>query len=119
MNQHKFTVIGGIIIIVALVLLLNSFFTINEGHRALMLRLGSIVREQNTDDAKIYAPGLHWKVPFIVNVRKFDVRLQDLEDKSPRILTKEQKYLYVDYYAKWHIKDLPLYYTRTGGISNN
>ena len=33
--------------------------------------------------------------------------------------SKEQKYLYVDYYAKWKIKNLALYYTRTGGYSEN
>jgi modulator of FtsH protease HflC len=42
-----------------------------------------------------------------------------LEDKSPQILTEEQKYLYVDYYAKWRIKDLSLYFTRTGGYEDN
>ncbi len=68
---------------------------------------------------KFTVQALHFKTPFIVNVRKFDTRLQDLEDKSPRILTQEQKYLFVDYYAKWRIKDLELYYTRTGGYADN
>ena len=82
------------------------------------MRLGNI--EKNAQGkARIYGPGLHFKAPFIVTVRKFDIRLQDLEDKSPRILTKEQKYLYVDYYAKWRIKNLSLYFTRTGGYADN
>ncbi len=111
-------IIAAIIGVIILVLGSASFFTVHQGEMALSLRLGNI--EKNSQgQARIYGPGLHFKAPFIVNVRKFDTRLQDLEDKSPRILTQEQKYLYVDYYAKWRIRDLPLYYTRTGGFPDN
>ncbi len=108
-------ILGAILTIVILILLYASCFTVREGQRALNLRLGSIVIDSKTNKAQEYGPGLHIKTPFITTVKKFDVRLQDLEDKSPRILTREQKYLYVDYYAKWRIEDLPLYFTRTGG----
>ncbi len=113
------SLVGLIVIILVLILAFGSFYTVSEGQRALTLRLGDIVTNQHTDMARIEGPGLHIKPPFIVTVRKFDIRLQDLEDKSPRILTKEQKYLYVDYYAKWRIADLALYYTRTGGLAEN
>src|SRR5277367_3284608 len=110
--------IGGVIVaLIILILLFASFFTVDQGQTALTLRLGSIEKDAQ-GLPKIYGPGLHFKTPFIVNVRKFDTRLQDLEDKSPRILTQEQKYLFVDYYAKWRIKDLELYYTRTGGYAD-
>jgi modulator of FtsH protease HflC len=109
---------GAIVALVVVILLLASFFTVSQGQCAITLRLGNI--EKNAQGkARIYGPGLHFKTPFIVTVRKFDIRLQDLEDKSPRILTKEQKYLYVDYYAKWRIKNLSLYFTRTGGYADN
>ncbi|MBS0351234.1 MAG: protease modulator HflC [Proteobacteria bacterium] len=111
--------IGGLIaVLIAVILIFSSFFTVYQGQTAMALRLGSI--EKNAKgEPKTYGPGLHFKTPFIVNIRKYDTLLQDLEDKSPRILTQEQKYLYVDYYAKWRIKDLALYYTRTGGYSEN
>lgn len=112
-------IIAGVIIsLVILILVFSSFFTVNQGEMALTLRLGNIEKDIQ-GQPRIYGPGLHFKAPFIVSVRKFDTRLQDLEDKSPRILTQEQKYLYVDYYAKWRIKDLTLYYTRTGGYADN
>lgn len=104
--------------LVSLILICACFFSVNQGQQALSLRLGNIEKDLK-GNARIYGPGLHLKAPFIVSVRHFDTRLQDLEDKSPRILTKEQKYLYVDYYAKWRIKDLSLYYTRTGGYAEN
>lgn len=117
MNPKSFIVL--ILVLVVLILAFGSFYSVSEGQRALTLRLGNIVKNEKTGLAKIEGPGLHIKPPFIVTVRKFDIRLQDLEDKSPRILTKEQKYLYVDYYAKWRIEDLALYYTRTGGLAEN
>lgn len=109
---------GAIVALVVVILAFASFFTVTQGQVALTLRLGNIEKDAQ-GHPKIYGPGLHFKAPFIVTVRKFDTRLQDLEDKSPRILTKEQKYLYVDYYAKWRIKDFSLYYTRTGGYADN
>ncbi len=117
MNPKSLIVL--ILVLIVLILAFGSFYSVSEGQRALTLRLGNIVKDEHTGSAKIEGPGLHVKSPFIVTVRKFDIRLQDLEDKSPRILTKEQKYLYVDYYAKWRIEDLALYYTRTGGLAEN
>ncbi len=109
---------GGIIALIIVIFLFSAFFTVSQGYCAITLRLGNIEKTAQ-GEARIYGPGLHFKAPFIVTVRKFDTRLQDLEDKSPRILTKEQKYLYVDYYAKWRIKNLSLYFTRTGGYPDN
>ncbi len=110
-----------LVIITCLLILLvvgfASVFTVHEGQRSLVLRLGKIVDTPKTGQAKLYNPGLHFKVPIINVVRRFDVRLQTLEAKSSRILTAEQKYVIVDYYAKWRISDLPLYYTRTSGNS--
>ncbi len=107
-----------IVILSAVVLLLFiafiSLFTVQEGERALTLRLGELTTNPQ-GQIKIFAPGLHFKTPFITKVRWFDVRLQTLNVDSSRILTAEQKYVRVDYYAKWRIDDLALYYKRTGG----
>lgn len=116
--MHPKMIAGAIVAVVIIILAYAAIFSVDQSQRALTLRLGNIEKDAE-GHAKIYGPGLHFKAPFIVTVRKFDIRLQDLEDKSPRILTKEQKYLYVDYYAKWRIKNLPLYYTRTGGYADN
>ena len=90
-------------------------FTIQEGQRGIKLRLGEIVTDSKSKQAKIFNPGLHFKLPFINTINVYDVRLQTLNVESSRILTENQKYVLVDYYAKWKIADLPLYYTRTGG----
>lgn len=103
-----------IILFIALLFLFSSVYVVQEGQRGLLLRLGKII---NHKDGKpvVLSPGLGIKMPLINQVRLFDVRLQTLAVQSSRILTQEQKYVLVDYYIKWRVEDLPLYYQRTSG----
>lgn len=96
--------------------LLTSLFTISEGQRAIVLRLGRLVDSLSTGQVKILMPGLHLKMPFIETVRVFDTRMQTLDIKSSRIVTKEKKDVIVDYYVKWRIEDLARYFKSTGGM---
>lgn len=108
--------IGAIVVVVVLVLLYNSLFVVKEGQKALVLYLGKI--KLNAEQQPIvYGPGLHIKTPFINTARIFDIRLQTLVEESSRVLTEEQKYLLVDYYAKWNIADLAQYYKSTSGLA--
>ena len=97
-----------------LLIAVSCFYTVREGQDAILLRLGEIVKDSNGKPA-VFGPGLHFKTPIINRARLFDTRLQTLDVKSSRIPTKEQKYVMVDYYAKWRIQDLPVYFTRTSG----
>lgn len=93
---------------------LTCLFMVQEGQQAILLRLGKITLD-SAGQNKVMKPGLHFKVPFISQVRKFDIRLQTLDIKSSRIVTAEKKDVIVDYYVKWQITDVPLFYTRTSG----
>ncbi len=90
------------------VLIYASAFTVNQWEVALKLRLGEIVR---TD----YEPGLHWMVPVINNVKKFDARIQTLDSQPQRFLTIEKKDVIVDSFAKWRISNVAQFYRSTGG----
>lgn len=114
MNSNK-TTLAVIVGVIVLLLLYLSMFTVTQGEEALELRLGKLVVNSKTNQPEAIKPGLHFKTPFINSVRYFDVRLQTLDVDSSRILTAEQKYVLVNYYAKWRINNLPLYYKRTGG----
>ncbi len=94
---------------------LSSVFTIVQGTEGIVLRLGRLVLDPATGQTRILQPGLHVKLPFIENVRFLDTRLQTVDIKSSRIVTKEKKDVMVDYYVKWRIQDLARYYTSTGG----
>ena len=59
--------------------------------------------------------GIHFKIPLIQSVRKFDARLQSLDEEPNRILTVESKYLLVDSFVKYKIVDVLTFYKATTG----
>jgi modulator of FtsH protease HflC len=107
MNSGRFgwLVFGGLLVIVAGL----ALFTVNEREQAIKLRLGEVV-------AASYEPGLHWKIPFIENVRKFPNRILTISDRPERVFTAENESLDVDFFVKYRISDPLRYYTSTGGI---
>lgn len=88
-------------------------FTVDETQRAMVKRFGNL---KTTDgQVKIYKPGLHFKVPILDDVLKFDSRILTIELPSASILTKEKKDVMVDLFVKWRIRDFPKYYKNTSG----
>lgn len=106
MGAVRNIVIG--LLVVAGILLYFSVFTVHETERALKFRLGEVIGVD-------YEPGLHIKMPFINNVRKFDARVQTLDGEAERYLTGEQKNLIVDTFVKWRIDDTRNFYTTVNG----
>lgn len=96
-------------------ILFSCVFTITQGQHGIVLRLGRLVNNAQTGSVDILSPGLHLKMPFIDTVRVFDTRIQTLDIKSSRIVTKEKKDVMVDYYVKWRIENLAQYFKSTGG----
>jgi membrane protease subunit HflC len=88
----------------------SSIFVVNQWETALKLRLGEII------DAD-YEAGLHFKLPIVNNVVKFDSRIQTLDSRPERFITAEKKFVIVDSYAKWRISNVAQYYRSTGGSS--
>ena len=100
--------IGLVVLVVAAIVASFSVFVVNERERAILLQLGQVIRND-------YQPGLHFKVPFFQDVRKFDARIQTLDAAPELYLTKEKKNVKVDSYVKWRISDVQRYFTATGG----
>ncbi|MBA3662086.1 MAG: protease modulator HflC [Gammaproteobacteria bacterium] len=106
------------IVIVIVLVLPFIFFTVNEGQNGLLLRLGKISTDSETQAPITLRPGLHIKIPFIDRIWIFDTRIQELATPSSQpltVVTKEQTYLVVEYFAKWRINNLVKFYTSTGG----
>ena len=100
--------IGIVILVVAAIVASFSVFVVSERERAILFQLGKIVRDD-------YTPGLHFKVPFFQDVRKFDARIQTLDADPELYLTKEKKNVNVDSYVKWRISDVQRFFISTGG----
>lgn len=84
----------------------NSLFVIKETERAVLLQFGEVVNPN-------IEPGLHWKIPFVNNVRKFDGRVLTVDSQPERFFTQEKKALIVDSYAKFKVSDTSKFYTAT------
>ena len=96
------------VLFLAFVLLTQSIYVVKETERAVKLRFGEIV-EFDVD------PGLHFKLPVINTVRKFDARILTLDAAPQSYLTSEKKALTVDSFVKWRVSDVAKYFTTTGG----
>ncbi len=94
--------------LVALMALSGSIYVIKETERAVVLRFGKLA---NAD----VEPGIHFKLPFADEVRKFDARILTVDAPSENYYTIEKKRLIVDSFAKWRINNVETYYRATGG----
>ncbi|MDT9587277.1 MAG: protease modulator HflC [Candidatus Arsenophonus melophagi] len=103
-----------VVIVIALIVMYMSIFTVQQIERGIILRFGKVVRDGDHKPA-IYEPGLHIKIPFIEKVKMLDARIQTLDVQADRYLTRENKDLMVDSYLKWRITDFNRYYVATGG----
>ncbi|MGD9662344.1 MAG: protease modulator HflC [Porticoccaceae bacterium] len=101
---------AGLFIIIALGLLVvaNCVFVVKETEKAVMLQFGELIKED-------IPPGIHPKIPFVHQIRKFDSRILTLDSETESFFTVERKRLMVDSYAKWRIVDVGEYYRATGG----
>ncbi len=101
----------GIIVslVVALVVLALSVYTVDQREAAMVFRLGEIVRINKE-------PGLYLKMPFVENVRYFDTRVLTLDAVDPeRFITSEKKNVLVDYFVKWRVFDVEKFYVSFSG----
>ncbi len=101
------------LIVAALLLLLFSsmVFIVDERERAIKLFLGEITESE-------YEPGLHFKVPLLETVYKFDRRILTLDVQPERVLTNEKKNVIVDSFIKWKISDTGTFYKSLGGVES-
>jgi modulator of FtsH protease HflC len=105
--QNK--ILYALVTLVAIILLARaSLFTVSEGELAIKSTGGEIV------DAN-YKPGLHFKVPLVNEVQKFDARILTDFYQQEQFLTREQEQLMIDFFVKWRIDNLRRYYETTGG----
>jgi membrane protease subunit HflC len=88
-----------------------SVFTVDERQKAILFKFGEILSSD-------FEPGLHFKMPVINNVRKFDQRILTIDQQPERFLTAEKKDLIVDSFVKWRIANVEQYFKTTQGDEN-
>jgi membrane protease subunit HflC len=106
MNKLGVFLIG---LLVVLVVLSASMFTVDQRQNALVFQLGEVVSVKTK-------PGLYFKLPLVQNVRYFDTRILTLDAADPeRFITSEKKNVLVDSFIKWRVIDSKQFYVSVGG----
>jgi modulator of FtsH protease HflC len=105
MNQNKI-VLGFVAVLIFF--WMTCVFTVSQTEKAIKFKLGSIVKSD-------YDAGLHFKLPLIHKIKKFDSRIQTMVSKPERFLTAEKKNVIVDSFVKWRIDDVTTFYTVVAG----
>ena len=106
MSGRNMTLI--LVAVVVMFIATNSLYVIKETERGVLLQFGEVVNDS-------IQPGLHAKIPFVNNVRKFDGRVLTVDSQPERFFTQEKKALIVDSYAKFRVEDTKKFYTATNG----
>jgi membrane protease subunit HflC len=96
-------------LLIVLVVLSGSVFTVDQRQDALLFQLGEVVSVKTK-------PGLYFKLPMVQNVRYFDKRILTLDAAEPeRFITSEKKNVLVNSFIKWRVIDPRQYYVSVGG----
>ncbi len=85
---------------------LNSAYVIDEAEQVVVTQFGQPVGNP------IREPGLHWKTPFIQDVRKFDKRILNWDGYPSEVPTLDKKFIWVDVTGRWRIEN-PLLFLQT------
>jgi len=102
----KSPIILGAIALLGLIVLRDATFVIDQAEQAILVQFGEPIGEP------INEPGLHFKTPFIQEVRRFDKRLLAWDGDVSQIPTLGREFVIVDTTARWRISD-PLQFMRS------
>ena len=89
----------GLLAVAVLLVLSGTYYTLEEGQQAVILQFGRPVGQPVTE------AGLHLKLPFVQEVRRFEKRLLIWDGDPNQIPTKGREFIWVDTTARWRIAD--------------
>ena len=100
-----------VLVLLAVLVISNSFFTVREDEYACTVRFSKII--STTGEA-----GLHFKVPFVDSVKYFTKATQLYDIPPSEVLTSDKQNMTVDCYILWSIDNPKLFYQRLGTTGN-
>ena len=76
-----------------------AIYTVDEAEQVIVIQFGAPVGDPITE------AGLHFRTPFVQEVRRFDKRLLSWDGDPNQIPTVEEQFISVDTTARWRISD--------------
>ena len=104
--MKRSTLIQTVVLIVALVLLSLSAYTLSETEQAIITQFGDPVGDPVT------RPGLHFKIPLMQRANVFEKRFLEWDGSPNQVPTRDRRFIWVDTYARWRIVDPLLFFQR-------
>jgi len=98
-----------IVAVVILIILNSAFFVIDETEQAIILQFGKPIGES------IQEAGLHFKLPFIQDIKRFDRRVLEWDGDPNQVPTSDKKYIWVNTFGRWRIVDPLKFYQSVRG----
>ena len=109
MKKAKTLTILAVVVLLAVIILANSVYTVGENQYACRVQFSKIV--ETTGEA-----GLHFKIPFIDSVKYFSAATTLYDIPPSEVLTSDKQNMTVDCYILWRIAD-PLKFYQTLGTA--
>ena len=100
------TLVSSVLLLLILSVVSGAFYRVDERERAIKMRFGALM-EVNIES------GLHFKVPFVENIKRFDARVLTSDAPAETYYTLEKKPLIVDSFVKWRVADTEKFYRGT------
>lgn len=100
------TILAAIAIVAALIVMSGTLYTVGEQEQVIITRFGQLVGQPVTE------AGLHFKMPFIEHVNRFEKRIVQWDGPSSEMTTKDKLFIMVDSFARWRISDALAYFQK-------
>jgi len=108
---------GGAVAIGLLIVLLSTYFTIDQGERGVILHNGAIAGEAE--------PGLHFRMPIITSIQKISVQIQKEAfektgevDNRLQAYSRDQQPATIAMAVNYHVTDASAVYAQYGSLAN-
>ncbi|NOY59968.1 MAG: protease modulator HflC [Calditrichaeota bacterium] len=99
MTQKNKLYLYGFLIFLAIIVLSDAFYTVDQTKQVIITQFGNPVGKP------VLTAGLHVKLPFIQKATFFEKRIMEWDGDANQIPTKDKKYILVNTFARWRIAD--------------
>ena len=97
--KQKIIYLGIAVVILLVILLSNSVYTVSEWEQVVITQFGKAVGEPKVES------GLRFKVPFIQEIHRYEKRIMRWDGDPKEIPTRDKRFIYMDTTARWKIVD--------------
>ena len=94
------------VILLAAIVVMSSAYIVRETEQVIITQFGKPVGDP------IVTPGIKFKIPIIQEANFFDRRFLEWDGDPNQIPTKDKRFIWLDTYARWRIKDPLLFFQR-------